>query len=226
MMPILPRDVFSPLTPTTGSWPAIWNGTGTRESVEIDHLEREYTSLLRPASLVASPDERQRILALAQDLSMVWHASTTTYAERKQLLRFLIKDITLTKRKNTIHIGVRWQTGALNELDVSRPKCTFEIYRTSPATIERIRELAPTDTDRQIATLLNQEGITTGVGQPFIGVKVRWVRHRYDIPPACPDAPSACPNGQRGDGRYSTQAALSYRTSAIPPLVFGASLAV
>ena len=176
--------------------------------VEIDHLEREYTSLLRPASLVASPDERQRILALAQDLSMVWHASTTTYAERKQLLRFLIKDVTLTKRKNTIHIGVRWQTGALNELDVSRPKCTFEIYRTSPATIERIRELAPTHTDRQIATLLNQEGITTGVGQPFIGVKVRWVRHRYDIPTACPDAPSACPNGQRGDGRFSTQAAV------------------
>ena len=176
--------------------------------VEIERLEREYTSLPRPSTLVASPEERQRILALAQDLSTVWHAATTTYAERKQLLRFLIKDVTLTKQENTIHAGIRWQTGALSELDIARPKNIFEIQRTSSAAIDRIRELAPIHTDRQIATLLNQEGITTGVGQPFTGVKVRWVRHRYDIPTDCPDAPSACPSGQRGDGRYSTQAAV------------------
>jgi len=181
-----------------------WNA----KLVEIERLEREYTSLPRPSTLVASPEERQRILVLAQDLSTVWHACTTTFAERKQLLRFLIKDVTLTKRENTIHIGVRWQTGALTELDIPRPKLTFEAQRTSPAAIERIRDLASTHTDRQIATRLNQEGITTGVGQPFTGVKVRWVRHRYHIRTGCPDAPSASPNGQRGDGRYSTQAAV------------------
>ena len=51
---------------------------------------------------LASPEE-QRILALAQDLSAIWHAPTTTHAERKQLLRFLIKDVTLTRQEETIH---------------------------------------------------------------------------------------------------------------------------
>lgn len=174
---------------------------------QIEHLERQYATLPRPTTLLASPEERQRILALAQDLPAVWHAPTTTHAERKQLLRFLIKDVTLTRQQTTIHIGIRWQTEALTELDIPRPKRAFELRRTDPAVVNYVRQLAPTHTDRQIAALLNQESLTTGAGQPFTRVKVRSLRRTYDIPTGCPEAPSACPDGRRGDGRYSAQAA-------------------
>ncbi|MCP4537507.1 MAG: recombinase family protein [Chloroflexi bacterium] len=173
----------------------------------IERLEREYATSPRPTALLVSPEERERILALAQDLPTIWHASTTTHVERKQLLRFLIKDVTLTRRETTIHIGIRWQTGALTDLEIPRPKRAGEARRTDPTVVDRVRELAPTHTDRQIAALLNQEGLITGQGKPFTNVKVRWVRRVYNIPTGCPEAPSACPNGQRGDGRYSTQAA-------------------
>ena len=72
---------------------------------------------------------------------------------------------------------------------------------------DRVPELAPTHTDRQIAALLNQAGLTSGSDQPFTRVKVRFLRRTHDIPTGCPEAPSACPGGQRGDGRYSAQAA-------------------
>ncbi|MBI1877893.1 MAG: hypothetical protein HYR94_06645 [Chloroflexi bacterium] len=72
--------------------------------------------------------------------------------------------------------------------------------------MERIRQLAPTHTDRQIAALLNQEGFTTGLGDLFTDNKVQCIRHKYAIPTDCPEAPSACPTGQRADGRYCTQA--------------------
>jgi len=180
-----------------------WN----EKLAEIERLEREYATSPRPTALLVSPRERQRILALAQDLPTVWHALTTTHAERKQLLRFLIKDVTLTRQEATIHIGIRWQTEALTQLETPRLKRACETQRTAPAVINRIRELASTHTDRQIAALLNQQGLTTGQGQSFTGVKVRWVRRAYDIPTGCPEAPSACPDGRRGDGRYSTQAA-------------------
>jgi DNA invertase Pin-like site-specific DNA recombinase len=181
-----------------------WN----EKLAEIERLEREYATQPRPTALLVSPEERQRILALAQDLPTVWRASTTTHVERKQLLRFLIKDVTLTRRKVTIHIGIRWQTEALTELEIPRPKRAFETQRTPPAVVSRVRGLASTHTDRQIANLLNQDSLTTGTGKPFTDVKVRRVRRSYDIPTGCPEAPSACPNGQRGDGRYSTQAAV------------------
>ena len=174
---------------------------------EVERLEREYATLPKPTARLASPEERQRILALAQDLPAVWRASTTTHVERKQLLRFLIEDVTLTKRETTIHIGIRWQTEALTELEIPRPQPFYEKYRTNPAVIDRIRELAPTHTDRQIAKILNQEEFTSGKGTPFSKHKVRWVRCTYDIPTGRPLAPNACPGGWRGDGCCSTQVA-------------------
>jgi hypothetical protein len=180
-----------------------WN----EKLAEIERLEREYATLPKPTAHLASPEERQRILSLAQDLPTVWHASTTTHAQRKQLLRFLIKDVTLAKRETTIHIGIRWQTEALTELETPRPKPPFEACRTNPAVVDRVRELAPTHTDRQIAKVLNQDEFTPGMGGSFTASKVQWVRYAYHIPTGCPEGPAACPGGQRGDGRYSARAA-------------------
>jgi hypothetical protein len=122
-----------------------WN----EKLAEIERLEREYAALPKPTAYLASPEERQRILALAQDLPTVWRALTTTHAERKQLLRFLIKDVTLTKGETTIHIGVRWQTEALTTLEIPRPQRVFDAKRTDPAVVNRIRELAFTHTDNE-----------------------------------------------------------------------------
>lgn len=178
-----------------------WN----EKLAEVERLERKFLTLPQPTALLVSPEERQRILALAQDLPTIWHADTTTFTERKQLLRFLIKDVTLSRQDTTIWIGIRWQTEALTELNIPRPKREGAIQRTAPTVVARVRKLAPTHTDRQMATLLNQEGLTTGFGAPFTGPSVRWVRRQYDIPTGCPEAPSACPSGQRADGRYCTQ---------------------
>ncbi len=180
-----------------------WN----EKLAEIERLEREYLTWATPKAFELGPEQRQRILALAQDLPTVWQATTTTYAQRKQLLRCLVKDVTLTRHQTTIHLGLRWQTEALSELDIPRPKRIYQTQRTSPDVVDQIRQLASTQPDPLIATHLNQAGLTTGTGQPFTGDRVRWIRNQYDIPTACPDAPSACPSGQRGDGRYSTQAA-------------------
>ena len=123
----------------------------------IERLEHEYATLPRLMPSLVSPEERQRILALAQDLPSVWQSTTTTQAQRKQLLRFLIKDVTLTRQATSILIGIRWQTEALTPLEIARPKRSYEIRRTSADVIERIRTLASTHTDQEIAGLLNQE---------------------------------------------------------------------
>lgn len=174
---------------------------------EIERLEREDATRSKPEKLIASAEERERILRLAGDLRAVWEAATTSHAERKQLLRFLVQDVTLTKGEEAIHVGVRWQTEALSELQVPRPKPIYETQRTSEAVIERVRELAPTHTDIQIARKLNEGGRKTGVGLAFTRRRVHRVRAKYDIPSGCPEMPNASVGGQRGDGRYSSKAA-------------------
>jgi hypothetical protein len=174
---------------------------------EVAALEREYAALPRLAPRLVSSEERQRILTLAQDVPAVWHAPSTAQAERKQLLRYLIKDVTLTKRPTTIYIAIRWQTDACTRLEIPRPLRSCDKRRTNGAVIERIRELAPIHTDAQIAMQLNQEGYTPGLGGTFTQAKVQWVRWRYHLPKSCPNRRTGVGIAPRPDGRYSARAA-------------------
>jgi hypothetical protein len=173
----------------------------------LAQLEHEYAARTPAASQTVSAAERQRILALVHDLPAVWHAPTTTHAEQKQVVRLLIKDVTLTKRPTTIQINVRWQTHACTTLDVPRPQPAWVTRRTAPEVLERIRQWAHDHTDPQIAARLNADGYASGDGTHFSASKVTWLRAAYGIPSGCPLGPAACPTGQRGDGRWSAQAA-------------------
>jgi DNA invertase Pin-like site-specific DNA recombinase len=172
----------------------------------VERLEREYATLQTPNSCVLGPEERQRLLALTEDLPALWCAATTTQTERKQLLRFLIKDVTLTKQDRVITLAIRWQTEACTVAEVPRPPRSCDARRTPAIVVARVRVLASGHTDGQIAAVLNQEGLTSGMKGKFTSSKIQWIRYAYDIPSGCPQGPAAC-KGQRGDGRYCTQAA-------------------
>ena len=165
-----------------------WN----EKLAEIERLERDAT--LRPplASRLVDPEERRRVLALAQDLSKVWHAPTTLQTDRKQLLGYLIKDVTLCRGETTIQVAIRWQTEACTVLEIPRPKRAYEVRRTDPVVVARVRALAPEHTDRQIAALLDQEGLRSGHRGSFTANKVQWIRYKHSISGGCPDGPAAC----------------------------------
>jgi hypothetical protein len=173
----------------------------------VEKLEREYTMLPQQAALVLTAEQREQVRNLARDLPAIWHASTTTFVQRKQLMRWLIKDVTLSKRGNIIDIALRWQTEAVTHLSIPRCKNSWELRQTSPQVVDRVRELSPTLTNTQIAASLNAEGEQAGMGGSFTVSKIEWIRYAYAIPAGCPERPKAAPTGQRGDGRYSARAA-------------------
>jgi hypothetical protein len=173
----------------------------------VEQLEREFATVPTATAQRLGANERQQILALAEDLPALWHAPTTTAAERKHLLRLLLKDVTLTKENRVIMVALRWQTDACMTVTVPRPPRSADARRTPTPVVERIRNLALQFTDRQIADRLNEEETTTGTGGTFTVKKVQWLRWRYRIRSACPEGPAASVTGQRADGRYSAKAA-------------------
>src|SRR6266851_6380587 len=180
-----------------------WN----EKLTEVEKLQREHRLLPKQAALLLTASQREQIRRLAHDLPTLWYASTTTFVERKQLMRWLIKDVTLSKRGNVIDVAIRWQTEALTHLAIPRYKMSWEERQTSPQVVERVRELSPTHTNAQIAAVLNEEGKRAGMGGSFTVSKIEWIRYAYHIPAGCPERPKAAPTGQRGDGRYSARAA-------------------
>ena len=120
------------------------------------------------------------------------------------MLRFLIKDVTLTKRAATVALAIRWQTDACTTLEIPRLPRSWEMRRTNPAVVARVRELAPDQTDREIAARLNAEGYTAGLGGPFTPAKVQWLRWKYLLPRSRPCRPARRSDNPRWDGRYSS----------------------
>ena len=108
---------------------------------------------------------------------------STAPRDRKRLLRTLIADVTLLPEPDfaKARIGIRWHTGATDELVVARRQTVTEYRRTDPAAIELARSLANL-TNREIAERLNAAGYITGAGRPFDNDAVASMRHYHQIP--------------------------------------------
>src|SRR4029077_17999730 len=65
---------------------------------------------------------RSELEKLAADLPGLWYAPTTSNKDRKRLLRTLIAGITVLSDpdRNKARIGIRWRTGATDEITVAR----------------------------------------------------------------------------------------------------------
>jgi DNA invertase Pin-like site-specific DNA recombinase len=171
---------------------------------ESKRLQQEWQRAQQQELAPLSEADRQLIRELADDLPALWHAETTTNAERKHLLRCLIQDVSLDRfsRPGVSIIHVRWHTGTTTTVEVERPQpgCW-----TPPAALQRIQELAPHHPDDQIAVILNEEDLCTGKGMRWTANRVEKVRKRRGIPTGCPC--HAKEPGPRGDGLLATREA-------------------
>lgn len=127
---------------------------------------------------------RAELEQLAADLPGLWHAATTSNKDRKRLLRTLIADVTLLPETDPTkaRIGIRWHTGATDDLVIDRPLPPGPAKRSPSPAVEMVRQLGPTTDTRDLANQLNAVGLTTGHGRPFDVAAVQWIRHAYHIP--------------------------------------------
>jgi DNA invertase Pin-like site-specific DNA recombinase len=154
--------------------------------LHLEDLKKQAAEFQRHEALVATSEQKAKVLALAKDLPRVWHAPTTQAKDRKRMLRLLIKDITVEKpsHQKQLLVHIRWQGGASTNLTVQLPPSIADRLRYPAALVGRVRELAHGLPDAEIANRLNREGHTSAKGKPYTTPIVRWIRWRHGIPPA------------------------------------------
>ena len=183
-------------------------GLETEWNTALQHLADAETELARreaarPKTL--TPQEKQAILALGEDLGQVWSAPSTTDKDRKQLLRTLLTEVNITVHREQpdphADLVLRWKGGAISELTVPlrRPQPNI---RTDEDTIDLLRRLAVHYPDAKIAGILNRQGRRTARGLSYTASRVQSLRHHWNI--AC-HQPSDQP--QEGDLLNVTAAA-------------------
>jgi len=157
-----------------------WNET----LLHLQDLKKQAADFQRKEARVFTPEQKAKVLALARDFPRLWHAPSTQAKDRKRMLRLLIKDITVNKliEQRQLSVHLRWQGGACTDLFVQIPPSAAGRHRYRSPIVDRIRDLACSLLDAQIADRLNREGCTSAKGKSYTAKMIRWIRWRYQIP--------------------------------------------
>ena len=112
------------------------------------------------------------------DVRAVFHAPTTTWRARKQLLRALISEVVVTvdgvKRRAEVHIV--WEGGATTAVGLDLNKTGKHFRTTDEDTVDLVRRLADRYDDKAIAAVLSRQGRRTGTGLLFTKTRVKSLR--------------------------------------------------
>ena len=123
---------------------------------ELRQREQHHASIL-------TPDNTQRVSALGSDLRQVWTAPTTADRDRKELLRTLLEEVTISLQRIPFQaqIVMRWKGGLIIPLEVPLPRRVHTGLRTDEDTIELLTRLAALYPDDVVAGILNRQGRKT-----------------------------------------------------------------
>ncbi|MCX4403485.1 MULTISPECIES: recombinase family protein [unclassified Streptomyces] len=131
-------------------------------------LQEEYDrfTLTRPRTLTAA--EQQAITALAGDIEGLWTAATTTDADRKEIIRALVEQVTVTVlgTSERVTVTITWAGGQTTKGETARPVALLQQLSYFPQIKERVRELAGQGHRAEaIARRLHAEGFRPARGR-------------------------------------------------------------
>lgn len=151
----------------------------------VAELEREHQEVRRREQLELTDADRAAIRELARDLPAVWRAPTTTFADRKNLLRMVIREVALAPidvPTRATHVRVLWQTDHVTEMQIRRPHPGGHDGTPAEA-VDMIRNLAAANmTDAGIAAELARRGLRTATGATWSPRAVLKARFRWGVP--------------------------------------------
>lgn len=157
-----------------------WNQALQEKATAQEELNRQR----QQQGLELTEGQKGQLLALAKDLPQLWKSPSTSGQDRKRMLRLLIKDITVERpvaeRKALLHL--RWQGGAVEDLSADIPLPAPDKVRYPQGIVDRVRALASSLIDPQIAAALNQERVLSARGKSFTASMIKWIRYRHAIP--------------------------------------------
>jgi len=176
----------------------------------VETVEKEYHAWKSSRFGTLTQADREAIVALGSDLPALWQAPTTTNAERKQMLRLVIREVIVVSSRTDgqVWVQINWQTGAQEQFWYQRRVSSYAVFAGAQALEQRVRELnAAGLMDAQIAATLECEGYQTpGLIHPITSKIVCHLREKWQIPTVKLNKNERNP-AQWEDGSYSVEGA-------------------
>ena len=149
-------------------------------------LQEEYERCVQTHPRARSAAEREAIVPLAHNVPALWHAPTTTMAERKEIVRQSIQRVSVAGEgmSERLQITIEWIGGGSTAGVITRPISHIEHLSDDPRLCERIRALAQAGSSTgQMTACLAQEGFhAPKQATPFSRQAVVELRRRLGVP--------------------------------------------
>jgi hypothetical protein len=148
-------------------------------------LQEEYDRFVHAQAPPLSPGEREAIAQLAQNIPALWHAATTTMAERKEIIRQIIQRVVVAAEGTSerLQLTIEWVGGGTTAGITTRPISRTEHLSYYPQLCERIRTLAQAGYNTaEITACLAQEGFRSPKqAKPFSRQSVIELMRRLEV---------------------------------------------
>ena len=129
-------------------------------------LQEDYDRFTRTRPRTLTAAEQRAITALAGDIEGLWSAATTTAADRKEIIRALVEQVTVTVLGIRERVTVTWAGGQTTTGETTRPVALLQQLSYYPQIKERVRELAGQEHRAEaIARRLHAEGFRPARGR-------------------------------------------------------------
>ena len=147
--------------------------------------------LRRPTKL--SDEETAWLTRAGADVRAIFDAPTTTWRERKQLLRAVVREVVVTvhPERRDADVVIVWEGGATTSFAFELNKTGGHFKTTDEDTVDLVRRLATRHDDAAIAAILGRQGRRTATGLGFTKSRVASLRVSRGIPAYRPPAVTA-----------------------------------
>jgi hypothetical protein len=110
---------------------------------KVQRLESEFERFTQTCPRLLGEADREQIRRLAQEVPAVWHAPSTTAADRRQVARLLLERVVLSVDADADQVNVRvdWAGGAVRERTVRRAVRGYKDQKDWPRLAARLEAL-------------------------------------------------------------------------------------
>ncbi len=160
----------------------------------VQQLEAEFDRFTRTQPRLLDETDRERIRRLAGEVPALWRASTTTPADRRQVVRLLVDRVVLTVDPGDDRVAVRveWAGGAVRERTIHRAVQAYKNQQSWERLSARLATLhGRGETPKAIAAILDRDGFRPPKrASRFTAGMVRRLLHELGLRPRVPRSPA------------------------------------
>jgi excisionase family DNA binding protein len=161
----------------TGELERRWN----ERLVAVRNLEAEIDRLDADGEPILTESDRERLMALGQDLVHAWESPGATSETRKKIIRTVISEIIVDIIGDSLALIIHWQGGDHTRLTVKKNRPGQTRWTTEADVVDLVRALARQMPDETIASVLNRSGKSTGYGNSWTRGRICSLRRQYHI---------------------------------------------